>query len=774
MKIACIGGGPGGLYFATLLKQRRPDIEVEVYERNGPDDTFGFGVVFSDASLNKIAIDDPETYEAITSNFAHWDDIDVYIHGEQRRSSGHGFSGLSRKRLLQVLLSRCQETGVIVHHNHEVTDYNQLEADLILGADGLNSQVRETFKDHFQPNIEWGSARFTWLGTTRQFPAFTFYFKENEHGMWRVHAYNYEDGYSTFIVEATTETWFAAGLDKASEEESKLYCEKLFADELEGHPLLTNRSIWRQFPRVSAKNWFIPKTEEHPLVVLLGDAVHTAHFSIGSGTKLAIEDASSLALSISAHGDDLEQAVRTYEAERKPQVTSLQRAALVSQHWFEETERYFAALDVDDFNFSLLTRSLRVTHSDLKQRDPEYIAYVNKRFATRAFERANQAVPNEHLGVPLDHLPPMFTPFKLRDMTLSNRVALAPMCQYSVKDGLPNDWTLTHLGSRALGGNSLIFTEMTAISEAGRITPGCTGIYSEVHAHAWQRIVNFIHQSSSSKIAIQLGHAGRKGASKLMWEGMDRPLESQQAWPIVSASPLPYFPESQTPLELDEAGIARLIQNYVQAAKYADFAGFDMLELHCAHGYLLASFLSPLTNHRSDQYGGTIEARAQVPLRVFKAVRDIWPEMKPISVRVSATDWEEGGLTPADFITLVEMLKEAGCDLLNTSTGQTTSTGKPKFGRLFQTPFAEKAKLEVRLPTIVSGGISSFGDVNSILAAGRADLCLIGRAQLFDPYWVRHAAFEQGVELPWPNPYFVVGGEYQPHMEWSGQGTVKR
>ena len=602
MKVVCIGGGPGGLYFATLLKQRRPEIEVEVYERNGPEDTFGFGVVFSDASLNKIAQEDPETYAAIIANFAHWDDIDVFIHGEQRRSSGHGFSGLSRKRLLKVLLERCEETGVKVFHHHEISDFDAIDADLVIGADGLNSRVRERFQDHFEPRVEWGNARFTWMGTTRQFPAFTFYFKENEHGMWRVHAYNYEDGFSPSSSRRLKRLG-APQADSASEEESKVYCEALFAEELEGHALLTNHSIWRRFPRVSAKRWSLERGEGRASIVLLGDAVHTAHFSIGSGTKLAIEDASSLALAIQANGDDLSAALRAYEGERKPQVAGLQRAALVSQRWFEETERYFEALDVDEFNFSLLTRSLRVTHSDLKRRDAKYVEEMNTYFAQRAYEAIGQPVPERRYGLPLSELPPMFTPLQLRGMLLENRVALAPMCQYSAVNGVPNDWTMTHLGSRAIGGNGLIFTEMTAISEEGRITPGCAGLYNDEQERAWARVVRFIHEHSSTKVALQLGHAGRKGATKLMWEGMDRPLPELAAWPLYSASPIPYFEDSQVPAELSEADMDRVVAEYVQATQRAERAGFDMLELHCAHGYLLASFLSPLTNRRSDQYG---------------------------------------------------------------------------------------------------------------------------------------------------------------------------
>ena len=767
MKIICIGGGPGGLYFSTLLKQRRPEIDVEVYERNSPSDTFGFGVVFSDASLTKIAEDDPETYQAITANFAHWDDIDIFIHGNQRTSSGHGFSGLSRRRLLDVLLKRCKETGVKVYHDRAITDFDALDADLVIGADGINSSVREYYKSDFQPSITWGTARFTWMGTTRRFPAFTFYFKENEHGMWRVHAYNYEDGLSTFIIETTEDTWRRAGLKDASEAESKVYCEALFAEELEGHPLLTNRSIWRRFPRVSARHW------SRPGVVLLGDAVHTAHFSIGSGTKLAVEDASSLALAICDHGDNLSAAVAAYEAERKPAVASLQRAALVSQRWFEETERYYDHLDVEDFSFSLLTRSLRVTHSDLKVRDPNYVKHVNRAFAERSYEQARLDLPSSVYGVELSELPPMFTPFRLREMTLTNRVVLSPMCMYSAKEGMPNDWTLTHLGSRAVGGSGLILTEMTAVSSEGRITPGCTGMYDERHVEAWRRVVDFVHQHSESKIALQLGHAGRKGATRLMWEGMDRPLPAGEAWSINSASAIPYYTDSQIPRELTDTDIEKITAQFVSSTQRAERAGFDMIELHCAHGYLLASFLSPLTNHRTDRYGGSLEARAQVPIHVFKAMRNVWPVGKPLSVRLSATDWEEGGLSIKDLELLTQLFKDAGCDIINTSTGQTTPQSRPEYGRLYQTPFAERIRLETEVPTMVAGGISSYGDVNSILAAGRADLCLIARAQLFDPYWVRHAAYEQGLNLPWPSPYATVNRPYQPHMEWSGEGKVK-
>ena len=764
MRVAVVGGGPGGLYFSILLKQYLPEASVEIFERNGLNDTFGFGVVFSDASLSRIAKDDPETYHAITANFAHWDDIDVYAFGEMRRSSGHGFSGLSRQRLLSVLQERCAEVGVIVHHNAEVTDLDALrsEVDLVVGADGLNSVVREKFKDIFKPDISWGKARFTWMGTTRQFPAFTFYFKENEHGLWRVHAYNYEDGRSTFIIETTEDSWRASGLSEASEEESARYCETLFAEELEGHPLLINRSIWRRFPVVSAQKWWTSG------VALLGDAVHTAHFSIGSGTKLALEDAAVLAQSIRDHAHDLngsQGALAEYEAIRKPQVTSLQRAAKVSQSWFEETELYFKNQGIEDFTFSLLTRSLRITHSDLKLRDPAYISTVNEWFSERVHTQLN-------LPKPPVAPPPMFMPLQVRGMALPNRVALSPMCQYMAQDGVPNDWHFAHYSARAIGGCGLILTEMTTVSPEARITPGCAGLYTDEQSTAWKRIVTFTHEHSAAKIGIQLGHAGRKGSTQLMWEGMDRPLRDGN-WPLYSASDDPYYPESQHPQAMNRQTMDEVIDQFVQSTYRAQEANFDLIELHCAHGYLLASFLSPLTNLRTDEYGGDVDARLRFPLEVFNAMRAAWPSDRPMSVRLSSTDWQESGLSQDDFIIIARAFKDAGCDLLNTSTGQTTPDARPEYGRLFQVPYSERARLELSMPTMVAGGISSYADVNSILLAGRADLCLIGRAQLFDPFWVRHAAFDQDYTLGWPNPYGVVGPPYIPKMEWTNRGKVK-
>jgi anthraniloyl-CoA monooxygenase len=760
MRIVCIGGGPGGLYLSVLLKQYLPETTVEVFERNGPLETFGFGVVFSDASLANIQENDPQTYKAITSEFAHWDDIDVHMKGEFKRSSGHGFSGLSRKRLLQILQARCRSEGVLLHYDCAVSDFDQIQADLLVGADGVNSQVRSHYEDDFKPQLGWGNTRFTWLGTQKQFPAFSFYFKENEHGLWRVHAYNYENGYSTFIIETTEDTWSKAGLATLNEEESARYCEALFAEELDGYPLLTNRSIWRRFPMVKAEKWW------RPGVVLLGDAVHTAHFSIGSGTKLALESASVLANCLKQNPHNIPHALEQYQTIRKPQVASTQRAALVSQKWFEECERHFESLDLETFNFSLLTRSLRITHSDLKLRDHEYTEGINHHFAHQAFTAIGQEVPPD---IP----PPMFTPFRLRDMHLSNRIVLAPMCQYQAVNGCPNHWHLVHLVSRAVGGCALIITEMTNISETARITPGCTGLYNDEQEQAWGDIVTAIHQQSDAKVCLQLGHAGRKASTRLLWEGMDQPLSTDEAWPIVSASDIPYYTHSQTPQALQSTAMQQIINDFVQATRRANQIGFDMLELHCAHGYLLASFLSPLTNHRQDEYGGSLENRLRFPLAVFRAMRDVWPNHKPMSVRLSCTDWEEEGLAHQDFLEIVRAFKQEGCDIINTSTGQTTPNQKPEFGRLYQVPFSEQARLEGKISSMVAGGISSYTDVNSILLAGRADLCLVGRAHLFDPYWVRHAAYEQNYKITWPNSYISASSPYVPRMEWTGVGRSK-
>ncbi|MBM3482237.1 MAG: bifunctional salicylyl-CoA 5-hydroxylase/oxidoreductase [Alphaproteobacteria bacterium] len=750
MRIVCVGGGPGGLFLSILLKRKNPSHQIRVIERNRPDDTFGWGVVFSDETLSNIAAADPAAYADITRAFAHWVDIDIHYRGEVLRSTGHGFSGLSRRHLLNILHAHARRLGVVLDFETEVGDLAGLgEVDLIVAADGSNSRIREQHASEFGTEIDWRPNRFTWLGTTRPFPAFTFIFKEDRHGLWRVHAYRFDDHHATFIVETTETTWRAAGLDQASEEQSVAFCERLFADELAGHRLLNNRSLWRSFPTIRNRRW------SHGNIVLIGDAAHTAHFSIGSGTKLAMEDSIALAEAIEKQST-ISAALEAYEAARRPVVESTQRAAETSLHWFEETERYHGRLEPIQFAASLLTRSLRITHSNLKLRDPGFVDRLDRWFAGRA---ANQSGVNVAAEPPP---PPMFTPFKLRGLLLSNRVVVSPMCMYSAEDGMPNDWHMVHLGSRAVGGAGLVMTEMTDISPEGRISPGCAGLWSEEQALAWKRVVDFVHASSPAKIGVQLAHAGRKGSTRLMWEGIDEPLDAGN-WPLISASPIPYLVHSQAPKAMDRADMDKVRDDFVRAARHADLAGFDLLEIHFAHGYLLSSFLSPLTNRRDDVYGGTLANRLRFPLEVFDAVRAVWPKDKPMSVRISATDWVPGGFDGADAVEVARALKAHGCDIVDVSTGQTTPDAKPKYGRLYQTPYSDRIRHEAGIPTMTVGNISSFADVNSILVAGRADLCVLARAHLFDPYWTRHAAVEQNYALPWPKQYCSIEG-YRPRL----------
>jgi anthraniloyl-CoA monooxygenase len=745
VRIVSIGGGPAGLYFALLMKKADPAHDVTVVERNRPDDTFGFGVVFSDATLEGFAEADRDTYEAITRSFAHWDDIAIHYRGEVLTSTGHGFAGMSRQRLLDLLQRRCADLGVRLLFQTEVSDPDAHgAADLVLAADGVNSVTRARYAAHFRPTLDWRGNRFVWLGTTFPYSAFTFHFKESEHGLWRVHAYRYDASTSTFILETTEATWRRAGLDGADEDATLAFAERLFADELAGHRLLKNRSLWRSFPTVRNATW------HHGHVVLIGDAAHTAHFSIGSGTKLAMEDAIALAEALQRHGE-VEKALVAYEEARRPEVEALQRAAQVSLEWFEQTERYHGRLAPLQFAMSLLTRSLRVTHENLKVRDPAFVARVDRWVAAEAERQSGVATGGG--GAPT----PMFTPFRLRELVLPNRVVVSPMCQYSAEDGTPNDWHLVHLGSRAVGGAGLVMTEMTDVSREGRISPGCAGMYKPEHVAAWKRIVDFVHARSTARIGVQLAHAGRKGSTRRLWEGIDEPLEADN-WPLIAASPIPYFPYSQVPRAMDRADMEGVRADFVRAAGMAAEAGFDLLELHFAHGYLLASFLSPLTNRRADEYGGDLAGRARFPLEVFDAVRAAWPAARPMAVRVSATDWMEGGTGPEEGVALARLLRAHGCDIVDVSAGQTVPEQTPAYGRLYQTPFSDRIRHEAGIPTMTVGNVVSYADVNSIVAAGRADLCVLARAHLYDPYWTRHAAREQGYELPWPEPYVSVQG----------------
>ena len=730
MKIAAVGGGPAALYFAILRKKARPEDDIVLYERNAPLQTFGWGVVFSDETLGNFQAADAVTHDAIQSAFVHWTDIDVFVKGARIRSTGHGFAGMGRRALLGVLQNRARDLGVRMEFNREIepADIERLAAenDLLLGADGVNSKVRKRWEPELQPTIDVRKCKYIWLGTDLRLDAFTFIFEKNEHGIFQVHAYPFDAETSTFIVECDEASWKAAGLDRASPEESVAYLEKLFAKWLKGHRLLTNKSLWINFPTIKNERWFSRN------VVLLGDAARTAHFSIGSGTKLAMEDAIALAKHLGETAD-LETALRGYEAERKDASARVQRAAQDSLLFFENVKRWHDVQSPLKLAFNLLTRSKKITYENLKLRDPALVARVVAEISEGG-------------------RPPMFTPFSLRGMHLPNRVVVSPMCMYSATNGVPDDFHLVHLGARAMGGAGLVIAEMTDVSAEGRISPGCAGIYDDAHVPAWKRIVDFVHARSHAKIGLQLGHAGRKGATKVMWEGMDQPLE-HGAWPLLSASAIPYYPHSQVPKAMDARDMEVVLGQYRAATKRALAAGFDMLEIHMAHGYLLASFLSPLTNRRTDDFGGGIAARAKFPLRVFDAVRAEWPEEKPITVRISAIDWEDEGMTEEDSVAFASMLKVRGCDAVNVSTGQTTPNAKPIFGRMWQTRFADRIRHEAKIPTIAVGNVANGDHVNTIIAAGRADLCAIARPHLDDPNFTLHAAKEQGVDVWWPPQY---------------------
>ena len=747
------------------MKRSDPAHDVIVLERNRPGDTYGFGVVFSDATLEELAAADRESYEAITRSFHHWDDIDIHYRGHRLTSTGHGFSGLARTTLLEILESRARELGVDLRCGVEVeSEEAYADADLVLAADGVNSRMRDRYADAFGPRVDLRPNRFVWLGTTKPFPAFTFHFRETGHGLWRVHAYQYrpggagEEAVSTFIVEATEATWRAAGMDAASEEETVAFLEDTFREELDSHRLIANRSIWRGFPTVRNRSW------RHGNIVLVGDAAHSAHFSIGSGTRLAMIDAISLHESLLAHGLAVAPALEAYETARRPEVESVQRAAQASLEWFEGTERFLETEPLQ-FAFNLITRSLRITHSNLALRDPEFTARVDRWFAERAVADAVAGAGGSPLGVaPGPALPPLLAPFRLRELELKNRVVVSAMCQYSAEDGTPDDWHLVNLGSRAIGGAGLVMSEMTDVSREGRISLGCTGMYAPAHVGAWKRIVDFVHRHSDAAVGMQLGHAGRKASTRLSWEGDNEPLE-EGGWPIMAASPVPWFEHSPVPREMTRRDMDRVTAEFRRAAEMSEEAGFDLLEIHFAHGYLLASFVSPLTNLREDEYGGDVDGRLRFPLEVLAAVRAAWPAEKPISVRISAVDWAEGGMTPDGAVEVARRLRDAGVDIIDVSAGQTVPWQEPAYGRQYQTPFSDRIRHEAGIATMAVGNISSFMDVNTILAAGRADLCCLARAHLWDPYWTRHAAYASGAPIPWPPQYSSLDG-YTPRFEW--------
>lgn len=740
MRIAVVGGGPAGLYFALLMKRDWPELTVDVFERNQPDDTFGFGVVFSDQTLDTFKAADAQSYAAIRDNFAYWDDIEIRFKGDTFRVPGNGFCGCSRRSLLMLVQARARELGVNLHFGSEIADTETLKRDydLVVGADGINSRIRENWRERFQPQTDLRPNHFTWMGSTRPFDAFTFFFKETEQGLFIAHCYQYEAGRSTWVLETDPETFAKAGLGAMDEAQSAAFLEGVFAEELQGHRLITNRSLWRNFPMIRCRNWVVEN------VVLIGDAKATAHFSIGSGTKLAMEDAIALHKAMGQAKLDVAAGLKLFETQRREEVEKTQHAADVSLVWFEELKRFWD-FEPLRFAFGLMTRSKAITYDNLALRAPEMVTAVDRLVADGLGDLAKRRKD----GSPV---PPAFQPLKLREMRVENRMTLSPMCQYSAKDGLPDDWHLMHYGSRAIGGPGLIFTEMTCVAPDARITPGCTGLWNDEQEAAWKRIVGFVHANSAAKICLQLGHAGRKGATKLMWEGMDRPLPDG-AWPIVSASPLPYYPESQVPREMTRIDMDRVTAEFVSAAERGTRAGFDMLELHCAHGYLLASFLSPLTNKRTDEYGGSVENRLRYPLEVFRALREAWPREKPMSVRISATDWAEGGLSAADSVAIAEAFAAEGCDLVDVSTGQTARESRPIYGRMFQTPFSDRIRNEAEVATMCVGNITTADQVNTIIAAGRADLVALGRPHLADPSFVLRAAAWYGVDADQPVQY---------------------
>lgn len=773
MKILSIGGGAAGLYFGILMKKLDPSNEITILERNRPYDTFGWGVVFSDQTLSNFVRADEPTARTILQSFNHWDDIDVRINSTSIISGGHGFCGIGRKRLLNILQERAEGLGVKLVFEADIKDDQEAAreygADLVIAADGLNSAIRTRYASTFKPDIDTRKCRFVWLGTKKLFKDFTFIFENTEFGWFQAHVYQFDGDTSTFIVETPEDVWQRAGIDEMSQEESIAFCEKLFAKHLDGAELMSNAAHlrgsanWIKFPRVICENWVQWNSidgKEVP-VVLMGDAAHTAHFSIGSGTKLAMEDAIQLANSISASTTgDMREILASYQETRAIEVLKIQNAARNAMEWFEETGRY-TNMPPEQFNFSLLTRSQRISHDNLRVRDADYIATYDKWFATKAFADAGLELPTN-----VENIPPMFTPFKLRDVVLKNRVVVSPMAQYSSVDGLADDYHLVHLGARAMGGAGMVFAEMTCVSADARITPGCPGLYKPEHTIGWKRIVDFVHSNSDAKIAVQIGHAGAKGATKLAWDGIDKPVETD-SWPLISASPEQYLAGvSQTSREMTRDDMDRVKQDFINSTKAAEVAGFDWLELHAAHGYLLSSFISPITNRRSDEYGGSLENRMKYPLEIFTAVREVWPVGKPISVRISAHDWTEGGITPQDAVEIAKAFKAAGADLIDCSSGQVTKKEKPVFGRMFQTPFADQIRNEAGIATIAVGAIFEADNVNTIIAAGRADLCAVARMHLVNPAWTLLEAAKIGYKnVTWPKQYISAKVQIERNIE---------
>ncbi|MPZ51757.1 MAG: bifunctional salicylyl-CoA 5-hydroxylase/oxidoreductase [Acidimicrobiia bacterium] len=752
-RLACIGGGPAGLYTAILARRVLPDCEVTVYERNPRDATFGFGVVFSDETLDNIADADPVSYERIEKEFRYWSDLEIRKGSEVTRSTGHGFAAFPRLRLLQILADRATELGAEVRFETPVDDPESIDADVVVCAEGVNSSMRKRWQSQLDISVRPGAARYAWFGTEHDFGVFTFIFEETPHGVVQAHCYPYIDDGSTFIVELADQTWHKLGLQPDQEFQpgksdpgTIAFSEELFGRHLDGHGLIGNFSQWIQFPEVTGRNWWSDR------YVFLGDAIHTAHFSIGSGTKLALEDAIALVDALGSH-ENLEESLQSYQESRIPQVESTQRAARTSQDWFENVDRYWSLPD-PQFDFQLLTRSQRINLDNLQVRDPV--------LSEKIVDWWRGSRP---LATPPD-APPMFAPFQLREVVLPNRVGVSPMAQYCAVDGVPNTWHLVHLGSRAVGGAGLVMVEMTCVTPEGRITPGCTGLWNDEQAEGFGPIVDFVHDHTDAVLGMQLGHSGRKGGMRVPWEvdGDDyHPLEGE--WERLSASPVSFLPDGPVPTEMTQDDMEETTEAFVAATVRSRDLGFNLLELHFAHGYLLSSFISPLTNHRTDGYGGDLEGRLRYPCEVITAVRNVWPDDLPLSVRISATDWADGGTTGDDTVEMARRFAELGVDIIDVSTGQVVSHQQPRYGRLYQTPFADRIRLETGMPTMTVGSVSSVDDVNTVLVAGRSDICLMARPHLVDPYWTLNATMDQGYPgHPWP-PQYLMGANTRRRLQ---------
>jgi anthraniloyl-CoA monooxygenase len=744
MRIVCLGGGPAGLYFAISMKLQDLTHDIVVLERNAPNDTFGWGVVLSDDALEHLDDNDRTSAEAIRKNFTYWDDIAVIHGGERTVSGGHGFAGIGRKKMLEILQTRARELGVKMKFETQfgtAADYKD-DYDLVVACDGINSKTRTEYAEHFKPDIDVRECQYIWLGTNQKFnDAFTFIFEKTEHGWMWAHVYQFDENTATFIVECQQDTWEKWGFKDMSQEEIIETCRKVFEEHLGGHDLLSNAShlrgsaLWMQFPRVLCERWY------HDNVVLMGDSAATGHFSIGSGTRLAFDSAMSLANYLHSEAT-VEDAFKRYQEERRLEVLRLQNAARNSLEWFEKVEHYLD-LNPVQFNYSLLTRSQRIGHENLRMRDPNWLESAEKWFQKQSGIADNAPVRT-----------PMFTPFKLREMTLNNRIVVSPMAQYKATDGCPNDWHLIHYGERAKGGAGLIYTEMTCVSAEGRITPGCPGLYKPEHEEAWKRLTSFVHDETEARICCQIGHSGRKGSTQLGWEEMDAPLKERN-WETLAPSPIPWSDINNPPREITREEMDMIRDQFVASTEMAERSGFDMIELHAAHGYLISSFISPLSNQRADEYGGSLENRMRYPLEVFGAMRAVWPEDKPMSVRISANDWvAEKGVTPEEAVEIARMFAAAGADIIDVSSGQTSVEAKPVYGRMFQTPLSDRIRNESGICTMAVGNIYEADHANSILMAGRADLIVIGRPHLSDPYWtLREGAKTGDRHAAWPLPY---------------------